>query len=285
MTRLGGWAQPGSGTIDQTTEREIFWGGDRGKGHVLEQSAKYSGAMRDAGNTPTTVLRAGLLMGTVTSSGELEEWDADASDGTQELFGVLPYELRAQDFDANNADRVASVVVRAPLKVGGLLIQGTAFTSHVDEFLARRQLHAAGSILDDDPQGFKAGAGGRIVTDSTAAITITEAQNGTTFISTHTAANIAITLPTIHSGLEYWILRGANSADDWVINSAEGDNLLVGNDVAADSVTWTTTGQQIGAGGHIRSVYNGTTLQWHVDLFTPPFGTGLTGGFAYSIAT
>ena len=286
MTRFGGWGIPGTGALDITTEYEILWGGDRAKGLVLEQSVVYSGAMRDAGNTPTTVIRAGLLMGKVTASGELEEWDADASDGTQALWGIVPYELRAQDFDANNADRVAPAIVRAPLKATSLLIQGTAFTTHVDEFLARRKLYAAGCVLDDDPFGYQAGAGFRMQTITTEDHTITEAENGTTFFYEFAgAAASAITLPTIHPGLEYFLIRSANSAEDFVIASAEGDNVIVGNDMSADSVTWTTTGQMIGAGGRLRSLYAGTNLKWHLDLWTPAFGTGLTGGFAYSLAT
>lgn len=263
MTRLGGWAQPGAGTIDQTTEYEIFWGGDRGKGMVLEQSAKYSGAMRDAGNTPTTVIRAGLLMGQVTASNELEEWDADASDGTEQLFGVVPYELRAQDFDANNADRVAGVVVRAPLKAASLLIQGTALTSHVDEFLARRALHAMGCVLDDDPQGALAGAVKRFAQVTGTTDTLTESQNGMVLFYNN-AASVTVTLPTIHPGLEYWLWR--NGDEEFIVASAEGDNILADNNAAADTVTFTTASEHLGAYVHVYSVYVGTTATWLMEV-------------------
>jgi hypothetical protein len=283
----GGWATPGVGTERTTYESEILWGADQARNAALWQSSVFSGAARDAGNSPTTILRPGLIMGKLTSGGELEEWDADAADGSQYIAGILDSELRAQDFDATNADRVfRALVARAPVKARKLLIQGAAFVGHVDEYLARRQLVAAGFVFDDDPQGFKAGAGYRFETITAEDHTITADDNGKTFIYTHTAAAAsAITLPAIKPGLEFNLLRGANSAEDFVIASAEGDNMIVGNDSQADSVTWTTTGQMIGAGGRMRSMYVGTDLRWHFDLYTPPFGTGLTGGFAYAIAT
>lgn len=286
MSRLGGFGVAGVGSLTITSEKNIYWGADLAKLPMLRKSFIVSGAARDAGNTPTTNLRPGLLMGILTSSGELEEWDADASDGTQYIASVLDTPLRAIDFDANNADRSIGLPVRAPVKAANLLIQGSAFVGHVDEYLARRQLHSAGFVLDDDPFGYKAGFGYRFETISAEDHTITADDNGKTFIYTHTAAAAsAITLPTIKPGLEFYLLRGANSGEDFVIQSSEGDNMIVGNDMQADSVTWTTTGQMIGAGGVIRSVYVATTLHWHFDLYTPPFGTGLTGGFAYSIAT
>jgi len=272
MPGLGGWSSPGSGTLEQTTEYEIFWGGDRGKGMVLEQSAAYSGAMRDAGNTPTTTIRGGLLMGKLTSNDHLEEWDADATDGTQELFGVLPIELRAQDFDATNTNRNAPVVVRAKLKATALLIPGTAFTSHVDEFLARQLLQAGGSILDDDPQGYLAGAAQRVEQVTGTTDTLTESQNGTTFFYNN-AASVTVTLPTIKAGLEFEIWRTGDEA--LIVTSAEGDNIVGDNGLAFDTITYTTATEHLGAYVKIRAVYVDTTLLW-----LPITNEALTRAFA-----
>jgi hypothetical protein len=287
MTATGGWATPGVGADRTVVESELLWGADHARNAALWQSGVISGATRDAGNSPTTVLRPGLILGKLTSGGEYEEWDGDAADGSQYIAGILDAEMRAQDFDGSNADRVFRILrARGPVRASKLLIQGSAMVGHTDEYLARRMLNAAGFILDDDPFGYKAGQGYRFETISAEDHTITADDNGKTFIYTHTAAAAsAITLPAIKPGLEFFLLRGANSAEDFVIASAEGDNMIVGNDAQADSVTWTTTGQMIGAGGVMRSIYVGSDLRWHFDLFTPPFGTGLTGGFAYAIAT
>lgn len=278
MSAFGGWGNPGTGAIQQSSEFELTWGGDRAKGMVLEQGANYSGAIRDAGNTPTTVIRGGLLVGKLTASGKLEEWDADAADGTEHLFGVVPHEIRAQDFDATNADRYAGVIVRAPLKAKSLLIQGDALVGHQDEYLARRALHAMGCIIDDDPQGFKAGAGGRqkaVAADHT----VLASENGTTFVG-HTADN-EFTLPAIKPGLSFSF---AQSADfELKVTSSEGDNIIGGNDASGDSITFTTAGEQIGAQVCFESINVNGTLKWLYHIKKVAFSTD--DFFAYTFAT
>ena len=270
MSSLGGFGVPGNDAIVETEEREILWGGDDAKGLVLRKNAVYSGASRDAGNSPTTVLRAGLLFGIVTATGELEEWDADASDGTQDIAGVSNHELRAQDFDANNADRVAPLVVRAPVRASRLLIQGAAFVGHADEYLARRQMVAAGFVFDDDPFGYKAGEGRRVELVTGTTDTLSADQNGMALFYNN-AASVTVTLPAIKPGLEYDLHRVAD--EEFVVASGEGDNIIIGNDLSADSITFTTAGEQIGAHVRIRSVYVGTTLKWLPELPVKPFST------------
>jgi len=110
----------------------------------------------------------------------------------------------------------------------------------------------------------------------------TAAQTGSRFIVSNAAA-VAVTLPAVAEHLVYEFLRTAD--EEMVVASAAGDDMVVGNDVAADSVTFTTAGQQIGALVRVEGILVGTTPKWLVTFGTPPFGTGLTGGFAYSIAT
>lgn len=282
MSSFGGFGVPGQGAAVFTSEREIIPQGFESRS-ALFKSAVISGAARDAGNSPTTVLRPGLLLGKVTATGELEEWDADAADGTQYIAAVLWKELRAQDFDANNTDRVFTVLVgRCPLRAENLLIQGTALTSHSDEYLARRQLAAAGFQLDDDPQGYLAGQGYRFENVTGTSDTLTGDQNGMTLFYSSASA-VAVTLPTLAAGLEFDIVRTGD--EELVVSSAAGDDIIVGNDLSADSVTFTTAGQHLGARLRFKSVYVGSTLKWLVELPNMPFGTGLTGGFAYAIAT
>ncbi len=256
MTRFGGWSVPGQGAIETTSEYELFWGGDRGKGLILEQSAVYSGAIRDAGNTPTTIIRGGLIVAKLTSSGELEEWDADATDGTQNLYGVVPLELRAQDFDANNADRVAPVIVRAPLKVAGLLIEGSALDGHANEYAARRTLHAMGCILDDDPQGYKAGAARRTVF-KTADYTVTADENGTLFTTRGNGGALTFTLPAVQLGLEFEFY---NEADQNMIIAAPADTMVVFNDLTATSFAFQQAAELIG--GSAKVVSNDNATKW-----------------------
>lgn len=270
MSAFGGFATPGFGAAAYTSEREILWGGSDLQIGILRRNSIISGAARDAGNTPTTLLRRGLLLGKVDSTGELEEWDADASDGTQNIVAVLDISLKAQDFDANNTDRAFATLVRAPLIAAQLLIQGSAFVGHADEFLARRQLVAMGCVLDDDMQGFLAGRGDRVESNADTSDTLTASQNGMTLFYSNAAA-VAVTLPAIKPGLQYDLIRTAD--EEFVVASAEGDNIVIGNDLSADSVTFTTAGEQIGAHVRVKSVYVATTLKWLIELPVKPFST------------
>jgi hypothetical protein len=269
MSSLGGFGKPGQGAAVFTNDREIVAVGYDNL--CLFKSVVISSAARDAGSTPTTVLRPGLLLGKVTSSGEFEEWDADASDGTQNIAGINRTDITVLDQYGTAVDRVPpSVYQRGVFMASQLLIQGSALVGHADEFLARRQLWNAGCVLDDDMFGYLAGGGSRVALVTGTADTLTAAENGTTLFYNNVAA-VAVTLPAIQPGLEYEIVRTAD--EELVVSSGEGDNIIMGNDLSADSVTFTTAGEQIGARVKVRSVYVGTTLKWLIEIVTVPFST------------
>ena len=280
---MGGFGVGGVGAERATFESEILWGGSQAQTALLAKSAQYSGAARDAGNTPTTILRPGLLLGRLTSGLEYEEWDADAADGSENFAGVLDTnELRMQDFDATNQDRSFRLLVgRAPVKARKLLIQGAAFVGHADEFLARRQMVASGFVFDDDPQGYLAGLGNRVSHETATTDTLTASQNGMTLFYNN-AASVTVTLPAIKPGLVYDLIRVAD--EEFIVVSPTPDNCIVGNDLSADGVTFTTAGEQIGAHVRAESVYVNGTLKWLLTLPAHPFGIG-AATLAYSIQT
>jgi hypothetical protein len=282
VTGQGGFGSPGIGAAVYTSEREILWGRDDQHLPLLMKNSQIDPAATDAGNSPTSILRRGLLLGQVTSTLLQKAWVATATDGTQNISSVLNVELRMTDFNNVTADRSFGTLLRAPVIASKLLIQGAAFVGHVDEYLARRQMDALGFVFDDDPAGFLAGRGYRMKTTTGTAETLTAASNGMKIFYSNAAA-VAVTLPTIQAGLVYDLQRTAD--EELVVASAEGDNIIVGNDASADSITITTAGQQIGARVVLEGVYVGSTLKWQMSLPNMPFGTGLTGGFAYSIAT
>jgi hypothetical protein len=282
MSGMGGWATPGIGADRTVAESEILWGADQARNAALWLNAVISGATRDAGNTPTTVLRPGLLLGKVTASGELEEWDADAADGTENIWGILDSELRAQDFDATNQDRVFRVLAaRAPVKPRKLLIQGAAFVGHADEYLARRMLAHAGFVLDDDPGNYLSGLNQRVSRVTGIADTLTAAETGTLLLYSNVAA-VAVTLPAIQPGLTYDIIREGD--EEIVISSSEGDNIIIGNDLSADSITFTTATEQIGARVRVSAIYVNGTLKWLMEVVHTPIGTGVAF-HTYALAT
>lgn len=275
MTRLGGFGVPGSGALVETTEAELLWGSDLGRLIAIRKSAVISGATRDSGNTPTTVLRPGLVLGKETASGEYSDYDPDATDGSQVAEAILATELRAQDFDANNADRVFGVIVGGLIKGGKL---------HGLDAQARKQLQASGRFIFDDDLFAKHSHLGSPYTNQqvTGDLTLTKADSGKRLICT--TGDSDITLPELsEAGMVFQVLRASDH--ELAVISSEGDNMIVGNDLSADRITFTTAGEQVGAMVHVESIYVGTTLKWLTWLPIPAFGTGLTGGFTYAIVT
>ena len=251
----------GVAAISQSVEAALIWGGDRNQVGLLQaQGLVYSSAIADAGNTPTTHIRPGLLVAQLTSSGELEEWDADASDGTQNLIGVNPQEFSTLDEYATAVDKIPpGPIVRGPLVASALYIQGTALTSHADEYLARYQLHRMGIILDDDPQGYLAGVNVKTERVTGTTDVLTASQNGTRFIYSSSSA-VAVTLPAIKAGLRFSFVREGDQEMDLV--SAEGDNIIMLDNLTADEYSVTTASEHIGAYVSIEAIYVNTTLHW-----------------------
>lgn len=276
---VGHFGVPGQGAavFNQTTE--LFWGGDESKIEILRLDGHINSAATDAGATISTTLRAGMLLGKITASGQLIQWNSAATNGSEHLHSVNGAEQRMTDAFGTAVARFGPVIVKAPLKAKALLIKGAALVGHADEFLARRALHAMGCRLDDDPQGFFAGAAERIAIKATN-YTVVAADQGTLF--QQITADAIFTLPAIQAGLKF---RFLNSADfETVVASAEGDNMVVGNDLSADSITFTTAGQQIGVQIDVEAMYVNGTLKWVPTLPYVPFGTGLAT-LAFAIAT
>jgi hypothetical protein len=257
---MGGFGIGGVGAERATFESEILWGADQARNAVLWQSATISGAARDAGNTPTTVLRPGLLMGKITSGGKYIEWTPAATDGSQNLAGILDIELRAQDFDATNQDRSFRVLAaRGPVKARKLLILGAAFVGHADEFLARRQLAAAGFVLDDDPFGYLAGTARRTLVKAVD-YTVADSDNGTLFSTRGAAGAVNFTLPAIKRGLEFSFFNEVGQ--NMTITAGTADTLVVFNDLAADSIAFSTANELIGGAVTVRA--NDNASKWLV---------------------
>ncbi len=255
---LGGFGIPGQGDAAFVASRELFWGGDNRQIGVLWGNGLVSGAARDAGNDPTSVLRTGLLLGKITATKKFIQWDTAATDGSQNVAGILDVNgLKATDFNGTNADRWLRVVVgKGPLLASALLIKGVALVGHTDEFLARKQLAAAFHILDDDPHGYLAGVAERVAY-KTASYSILAADNNTTFFL---AGNYRFTLPTIQNGLKFKMVQVSNAA--WDFKSAELDNVIVLNDVEADGITFLTGSNMMGAQVAVEAKMVNATLKW-----------------------
>lgn len=291
MTRIGGVGVPGVGSADFTSEKEVYWGGDDAKGRAIWFGANISNLTRDAGNSPTTVLRPGLVLGMTSVANNYVDWNpenaalqsASVNPDGKDFAGILTRDIMMTDFSGNSADRVLGICVRGPVKASALLIQGSPMVGHKYEYLLRRQLYNSGYILDDDPQGYKGGGGNRFLQNTAATFSLTAAMNGATLIQAGVAGTV--TLPPIQAGLEYDLINTIDST--FVVASAEGDNIILVNDLSADSITFSTTSMKIGARIKFRCILVGaTTLKWLPEIVPTPFtGTATSGTPSYTTAT
>jgi len=265
------WGMPGVRALRSTTETNLIWGGDDNQVGVLRVQAQMESALVDAGATPTSDIGAGLLLGRQTTGGQHIQWNSTATDGSEFIRGVLDFDFSTLDEDAVTEDHFMPMIVRAPLMAVNLTIQGAAFVGHADEFLARHALHGMHCILDDDPQGYLAGASWRQKIH-TGDLTLTTADNYTRFLC-H-SADADFTLPAVANGLKFRFFMGENF--ELQISSATSV-FLTGNDVTGDGVTYTTTGEQIGVNLEVEGVnidIAGTnTPTWIVTRLVTPFST------------
>lgn len=242
-------APAGTGTDSVSTERQIMWGPN--PWFVLKQ-ARIVNTATDVGNTPTTELRAGLLMGQLDATPfTFTNYAPNAVDGTEKVSGFLWESRKMTDSDGVAQDRDGQVCVAGPVKAGQLIL--------LDQ-QARAQMYNR-FIFDDDLTGNS--AGWKRVVAKTADYTVLVADNNTIFTNLGTLALVTFTLPTIAKGLRYRFYSEDN--DGIRVASAITDTLVVHNDVAADSIAFSTTGRNIGAAFEVFA--NSDASKWLVFPF------------------
>ena len=97
----------------------------------------------------------------------------------------------------------------------------------------------------------------RQIIPKTASFTVLRTQSGAVFTTTGATAAITFTLPAISTGP--WWFEFFNGADqDMIVASGTVDTIVTYNDLAADSVAFSTSSEKIG--GHVIAFTNGTTL-------------------------
>ena len=73
-------AQAGNYAPIETYTNEFVWGRDY---NIIRTGSVMSSVARDIGATPTTILRAGLVVGTITATNKLREYAAINTDGVR----------------------------------------------------------------------------------------------------------------------------------------------------------------------------------------------------------
>src|SRR5688572_33041157 len=85
---------PGFRAQVEADEAQVWWSGRNGQTQIATRKIALAASAVDAGNTPTTTLRAGLVLAIDGTTGAAHPYDPDATDGKQIAVGVLE---KAQD--------------------------------------------------------------------------------------------------------------------------------------------------------------------------------------------
>lgn len=259
----GMYGIPGMSDALMTVENQIWWGRREQQivmdGHFLSTTV-------DAGNTPTDILRPGLMLGQVAATKKLTIWNPTATDGTQRLYGILIRDLKMQ-YNGTAVDRWAGfVLVGGLVKEAGILIPGET-TIGLDgknyEIMAKVALAQTGRFMLDNPLPGASFGGFQAVVTKAANYEITEADNETIFI-TGTGA-VQFTLPSARLGLHYMIVGGVDA--NVTVLGTPAESLLALNQLSGYSIAASTSSQKIGA---VIELFGISTTKW---LCVPHVGT------------
>lgn len=240
---------PGSTEAIESAERAVLWHGVDGMGGHYFKTINVDATAVDSGNSPTSLLRPGLVMGKLDATNQYVDYDPDATDGSQEAVGVLVEELYTLDPSTGSAaDRMFRMLIHGGVKAGELV--------NLD-YQARAQLVDKGIHFDDleNPR-----LDWKRVNTQASDYTIVAANNRHLFSTAGASGGVTFTLPAIAAGLTFYFLNLEDQ--NMTIASAEGDNLVAINDAEADSVAFSTSSEKVGALLGITALYDGSTLRW-----------------------
>lgn len=237
---------PGLQTVLETTENQ-FWIG-RWENQIWHYGDIVSTAV-DAGNTNgTTTLRAGLLLGQITASGKLKQWDPAATDGSQNVYGILgAMQPMRYGAGSSTADRlVGMVMVAGRIDPAKLIVPGDTtlgIAGTVEEFDIRNQLGTRFMFADGLISLPVSGWYGPVA--KTGNYTVLDSDNNTLFTNSGAAGTVNFTLPvTAKKGLRYAFYVAADQT--LTVTSGTADTMVVFNDIAADSISFGTAGEKVG---------------------------------------
>ena len=258
---------PQINTVVETAENTFYF-----YQHPLNvfQGGLVDGAARDSGNTTTDVLRPGLLLGKVYSTGKLKEWNPTGTDGTQFIYGILDNPGVKMQANAVNKDRFrGTIMVRGQVNPTRLLIPGQAsygISGNANENIIRGQLKQLGFLLQEDNanSGVLPATGLmdsgmttiQVHTDNVVPRTLSLYESGGLFTNRGASALVEFKLPTTAPKGVYYTFYGV-SAYGFKITALTSGGLVTHNNAAATSVTINTAAQMIGAG--LKVVGDGTS--------------------------
>lgn len=250
MTRFNIGGGPGMQTSRFSTENQFWWGHENLR--VMDALPLIVSTAIDAGASPTSILRGGLVMAKVTASGKWAEYDVTATDGREVARGILMDSCDMRNVVSGSVEDKPSA---PPIMVAGLVMPAKLYGLDSN---ARRQL-APNFLFDDNYAGNAWGGAFLREIVKITNYTVVAADNFTEFVLT-TATGV-FTLPAIGKGYRFKFRSEVNAALG--IASAEGNNIVALHDVAASTYTFQTANQMIGAAAVVYS--NAAGDKWIIE--------------------
>lgn len=222
---------PGLTASRETYEAEFRWGSQY---QGVFSNALIDGATRDSGSNPTFILRPGLLLGQVLSTGKYKAYSPTATDGSEVASAVLLESLRMKDFSDADVDKFYAVLVGGPVQAAKLLNLDLQARAQMDKFI----FDDVGGIPGNHWFPWKR------FRSKTADYTVVAADNFTLFDNVGAGGAVTFTLPALANG---YLFGFRVQADQTItVASNEGDNMVAFNDASADSVAFSTGGSKVG---------------------------------------
>ncbi len=237
-------SMPGISTAQETYENHFRFGRDT-NGIIV--GAVLSSTTVDAGNTPTTIIRAGMVLGQITSTLELAQHDVVATDGTDIAYGVLMDSFNMLNGANVAVDRFVWVLVAGGVKAANLI-------NLTEE--ARAQM--AGRFIFDDRSYVPNSSGWNRVIAKPAGYTVTAADTNTLFTTTGAVGAVTFLLPTtVTKGSRF---KFFNTVGQNMVVTAPANKLIGFNGATLTTLTFSTAGNLIGAGVEI--IADDTGAKW-----------------------
>jgi len=239
---------PGFQAALDSQESEVLWSGRKGQDQVATKKITLISSAADSGNTPTTTIRGGNVLGILDSGGKANVYSPDANDGRQIAVGILEHN---QDMlvGGTATDRFTQMLVHGLVRDAELIgldpraQQQLGLRFHFD----RATSPQAGALMH--PRG---------IYRKSSNYTVLASDNGLLFLAT---GAVTFTLPTKQNGLAF---RFVQTADANLVISGSSDLIAKGN-AAASSVTFSTANEKIGSQVLVECIYTAaSTLKWLV---------------------
>lgn len=241
----GSFGLPGFSEVLENLENQFWWG--RFEQQIWRDTV-IAGATRDTGNSTTDVLRSGLLLGLNSTTQQAGIWTPGATNGLQNIWGILLYAQKMTYRGANQDRFTGYVMTGGNVKSSKILIPGEAdlgISGHASEYVVREQLAQAGFNFDDFNTSGGSVVAWRDIVAVTADKTLTAADADTLFTNRGAAGAVNFTLPATPAKLlRFGIFVAA--AQNVTLTSGTADTLITFADATADTVALVTASKLIG---------------------------------------